>query len=104
VTLLKYEKECSMKKRGWAIWETILIVVLVSVGVDVWLLSTLGETRYFAVYVIIAMIIAWPLSILGALIGMLFSNTWKGSFLGATFINFLAGWWFYTIALGLSFD
>jgi VIT1/CCC1 family predicted Fe2+/Mn2+ transporter len=85
-------------------WEAAGMGVLLAVGAALLLLMILPASGYFALFVILALILGFPLGITGALLGKLLTKTRNGTWLGAAIMIVLGCWWINSVAARLPLD
>ncbi|MCI0552637.1 MAG: hypothetical protein L0287_16930 [Anaerolineae bacterium] len=93
-----------MEQKHLTNWTAIVIGFLLSVGVSLALLLILPGAGYFTSFIFTSIKAAFPLGIIGALIGKYFSETRIGILLGAALMIFLGFWVIYSIASMLPLD
>ena len=74
-------------------WEAVESGGLLALGVALLLLMLLPASGYFFPFVIVAMILVFPFSIIGALLGKLLLRTRTGIWWGAVILIMLEFWW-----------
>ena len=93
-----------MKQIQLTNWEAAKIGLLLSAGVGCLLLIIWPASRDFTVFGVPSLIMVFPLSIIGGLVGKFLSRTRQGVWISAAIMIFLWWWWIYTIVSNLPLD
>jgi hypothetical protein len=92
-----------MEENDFTNWQAIGIGCLVAIGASV-LVFLMGFSVYFLPFMEMFVAIAFPLSIIGAMIGRYISRTWIASLLGAMVVVILEFFLIFSTASKLPLD